>query len=168
MRRRHGTGPEPARPAVSSLGNAANSALVMPGCWRGSSWKYHHHMTAQPADTMPSATKEKRQENQGIRKATIGADGRTARLERGPFRERPGRRRQRRALAHPEHTAHRKQRREPGHRPGRDGRHRPSQAADGQRAAGAGAGGTPAANQLERRIGVVERRKGYAERNITE
>jgi|HubBroStandDraft_6_1064221.scaffolds.fasta_scaffold307465_1 hypothetical protein len=31
-------------------------------------------MTAQPADTMPSATKEKRQENQVIRKATIGAD----------------------------------------------------------------------------------------------
>src|ERR1700726_3137665 len=75
MRRRHGTGPEPAWPATPSLGNAANSALVIPGCRRGSSWKYHHHMTAQPADTMPSATKEKRQENQVIRKATIGADG---------------------------------------------------------------------------------------------
>src|SRR5271169_2592713 len=74
IRRRHGTGPEPAWPTMSSAGNAANSALVMPGCWRGSSWKYHHHTRAQPADTMPSATNENRQENQVIRKATIGAD----------------------------------------------------------------------------------------------
>src|SRR5580692_6629601 len=45
----------------------------MPGCWRGSSWKYHHHTTAQRVDRMPTATNEKRQENQVIRRATIGA-----------------------------------------------------------------------------------------------
>src|SRR5271165_3176921 len=70
-RRRHGTGPEP---AGSTAGNAATSALVMRGCRRGSSWNDHHHAAAQKADKMPSATNEKRQENQVISKATIGAD----------------------------------------------------------------------------------------------
>jgi hypothetical protein len=37
------------------------------------SWKYHHHSTAQTVDKVPSAMNEKRQENQVIRKATIGA-----------------------------------------------------------------------------------------------
>jgi hypothetical protein len=46
----------------------------MSGCRRGSSWKYHHHSAAQKADTMPSATNEKRQENQVISNATIGAE----------------------------------------------------------------------------------------------
>src|SRR5271169_602773 len=72
-RRRHGTGPEPARVAGSAVGNAASSALEMPGCWRGSSWKYHHHTAAQTADKMPTAINENLQENQVISKATIGA-----------------------------------------------------------------------------------------------
>src|SRR5271166_6534655 len=74
MRRRHGTGPEPAWAAGSSVGNAASSALVMRGCWRGSSRKYRHQTRAQKADTTPSATKENRQENQVMSRATIGAD----------------------------------------------------------------------------------------------
>src|ERR1700740_3136415 len=72
-RRRHGTGPEPACVAGSAAGNAPISALLMRGCWRGSSWKYRHHRAAQKADKVPSTTNEKRQENQVIRKATIGA-----------------------------------------------------------------------------------------------
>src|ERR1700676_3432139 len=74
IRRRHGTGPEPSRPGDSSVGHSASSAPVMAGGRRGSSWKNHHHTKAQPAETMPSATNENRQENQVIRKATIGAD----------------------------------------------------------------------------------------------
>src|SRR5580658_2210736 len=46
----------------------------MVGCWRGSSWKYHHHRAAQQAETAPTATNENRQENQIIRNATIGAE----------------------------------------------------------------------------------------------
>ena len=72
-RRRHGTGPEAICLPGSAVGNAANSAAVMSGCRRGSSWKYHHHKAAQKADKMPSTTNERRQDNQVIRKATIGA-----------------------------------------------------------------------------------------------
>src|ERR1700726_2194609 len=73
MSRRHGTGPYAICLSGLAANNAASSAAVMSGCWRGSSWKYRHHTTAQKADKMPSATNERRQENQGIRKATIGA-----------------------------------------------------------------------------------------------
>src|SRR5271166_4635554 len=73
IRRRHGTGPEPAKVVGSVVGNAASSALEMPGCRRGSSWKYHNQTTAQAADKIPSAANENRQENQVIRRATIGA-----------------------------------------------------------------------------------------------
>jgi len=93
---------------------------VMPGCSRGSSWKRHHHRAAQTNDTIPSATNEKRQENQMIRKATTGAviaePTRPAewvmpiamprRGERGPIGQRTRCRRQGRTLTHAEHEAH--------------------------------------------------------------
>src|ERR1700740_1136366 len=71
---RHGTGPEAVSLPGSAAGNAVSSAAVMPGCRRGSSWKYRHHSAAQTAEHKPSTTKETRQENQAIRRATIGAD----------------------------------------------------------------------------------------------
>src|ERR1700693_732385 len=72
-RRRQGTGPYAICLSGLAVDNAASSAAVMRGCWRGSSLKYRHHTTAQKAEKIPSATNEKRHENQVIRKATIGA-----------------------------------------------------------------------------------------------
>src|SRR5260370_4977033 len=72
-RRRHGTGPEAICLRGWAVGNAANSAEVMRGCGRGSSWKSHHQKATQKADKMPSTTNERRQDNHVIRKATIGA-----------------------------------------------------------------------------------------------
>src|SRR5215472_778682 len=46
----------------------------MRGCRRGSSWKYHHQTSVHAIETAPRKTKENRQENQDIKKATIGAD----------------------------------------------------------------------------------------------
>ena len=84
------------------------------------------------------------------------------------FESAPSGRRQCRAFAHAEHQAHGKERRQPRHRAGHDGRDRPGSVRRLSECAARQSGRQTNPDQLKRGVGVIERRRSNTERDIAE